>query len=261
MPAERAARAHQHARRARRVQRELARPGAALAADDRSPVRQGDRRDDRHGAGAVSGRVQRRCWSRRLDLGDGRPPHALEAVGADRVVAVSPRRRALRRRIMPALVQGVPLQTWVFPQDRDAGRAVFEETSRRAMDFFSDAHRPVSVREARQRAGRRATAAAWRTRRRSSTARRASRRAASPVVHEIAHQWFGNSVTERDWDDVWLSEGFATYFALLYTEQFEGRDAFVDGLQRSRADDSRAREEAARHAGRASQPERHGAAC
>lgn len=35
------------------------------------------------------------------------------------------------------------------------------------------------------------------------------------VIHEIAHQWFGNAVTERDWDDVWLSEGFATYFTLL----------------------------------------------
>jgi aminopeptidase N len=57
----------------------------------------------------------------------------------------------------------------------------------------------------------------------------------SPVVHEIAHQWFGDSVTERDWDDVWLSEGFATYFALLFTEHDEGRDAFVDGLKRSRA--------------------------
>jgi aminopeptidase N len=56
-----------------------------------------------------------------------------------------------------------------------------------------------------------------------------------PVVHEIAHQWFGNSVTERDWDDVWLSEGFATYFTLLFTEHDEGRDAFVDGLQQSRA--------------------------
>ena len=36
------------------------------------------------------------------------------------------------------LVNGVPLQTWVFPEDRDTGRAVFEETSRRALEFFSD---------------------------------------------------------------------------------------------------------------------------
>ncbi len=53
-------------------------------------------------------------------------------------------------------------------------------------------------------------------------------------MHEVAHQWWGNAVTERDWDDVWLSEGFATYFTLLYTEHFEGRDAFVRGLRSSR---------------------------
>ena len=56
----------------------------------------------------------------------------------------------------------------------------------------------------------------------------------APVVHEVAHQWWGNAVTESDWDDVWLSEGFATYFTLLYTEQFDGRDAFVRGLRSSR---------------------------
>jgi aminopeptidase N len=41
-------------------------------------------------------------------------------------------------------------------------------------------------------------------------------------------------VTESDWDDVWLSEGFATYFTLLFIEHYQGRDAFVSGLQRSR---------------------------
>ena len=54
------------------------------------------------------------------------------------------------------------------------------------------------------------------------------------VAHEIAHQWFGDAVTENDWDDVWLSEGFATYFALLFTEHYQGREAFVAGLKRSR---------------------------
>ena len=54
------------------------------------------------------------------------------------------------------------------------------------------------------------------------------------MVHEVAHQWFGNAVTEKDWDDVWLSEGFATYFTLLFTEHARGRDAFVDGVRRSR---------------------------
>jgi aminopeptidase N len=52
--------------------------------------------------------------------------------------------------------------------------------------------------------------------------------------HEIAHQWFGDAVTEDEWDDVWLSEGFATYFADLYTEHFSGRTAFVQALERGR---------------------------
>ena len=54
------------------------------------------------------------------------------------------------------------------------------------------------------------------------------------VIHEIAHQWFGNAVTESDWDDVWLSEGFATYFTLLYIEHAYGRDEFLSGLEDSR---------------------------
>src|SRR5262249_30695679 len=54
------------------------------------------------------------------------------------------------------------------------------------------------------------------------------------VAHEVAHQWFGDAVTECDWDDVWLSEGFATYFALLFLEHDSGRDAFLAGLKQSR---------------------------
>ena len=53
-------------------------------------------------------------------------------------------------------------------------------------------------------------------------------------IHEIAHQWFGNAVTEYDWDDVWLSEGFATYFTLLFIEHQYGRDAFLKGLADSK---------------------------
>jgi len=46
------------------------------------------------------------------------------------------------------------------------------------------------------------------------------------VAHEIAHQWFGDSVTESTWADLWLSEGFATYFAGLFIEKYDGADAF-----------------------------------
>lgn len=54
------------------------------------------------------------------------------------------------------------------------------------------------------------------------------------LAHEIAHQWFGDSVTEATWGDVWLSEAFATYFSDLYTEHYKGRDAFVAGLRSER---------------------------
>lgn len=46
------------------------------------------------------------------------------------------------------------------------------------------------------------------------------------VAHEIAHQWFGDDVTESTWSDLWLSEGFATYFAGLFLERYESEDAF-----------------------------------
>jgi aminopeptidase N len=51
------------------------------------------------------------------------------------------------------------------------------------------------------------------------------------VAHEIAHQWFGDSVTESTWADLWLSEGFATYFAGLFIEKYDGEVAFHDYMR------------------------------
>ncbi len=55
----------------------------------------------------------------------------------------------------------------------------------------------------------------------------------SVVAHEIAHQWFGDSVTELTWADLWLSEGFATYFAGLFIEKYDGQDAFREYMRRA----------------------------
>src|SRR5947208_6499143 len=46
------------------------------------------------------------------------------------------------------------------------------------------------------------------------------------VAHELAHQWSGDLLTCRDWSNLWLNEGFASYFDALFTEHDRGDDAF-----------------------------------
>ncbi len=133
---------------------------------------------------------------------------------------------------------GVPIQTWVYAQDRDAGFYDFAVPTKQAMEFYGDWVGPYSYEklanvQSNSVGGGMEAATAIFYGDASVTGER-SVRWRNVIIHEVAHQWFGNAVTEYDWDDVWLSEGFATYFTLLFIEHQYGRDEFVERLQVSR---------------------------
>lgn len=52
--------------------------------------------------------------------------------------------------------------------------------------------------------------------------------------HELAHEWWGNLITAREWSDYWLHEGFGSYMQPLYAEQLHGRKAYLANIRRQR---------------------------
>ena len=127
------------------------------------------------------------------------------------------------------------IQTWVYKEDRDAGFFDFAVPTRHALSFFSDKIGPfayeklANIQSNSVGGGMEAASAIFYSDKIVTGDR--TQRVRDVTVHEIAHQWFGNAVTEADWDDVWLSEGFATYFTQLYFEHAEGQDALVDRMR------------------------------
>ena len=133
---------------------------------------------------------------------------------------------------------GKSIQTWVYYQDREAGFYDFAIPTKLALEFYSDYIGPFSYEklaniQSNSVSGGMEAASAILYSDRSVVGDR-NERWRNVVIHEVAHQWFGNSVTEYDWDDIWLSEGFATYFTLLFIEHQYGRDEFVKGLLSSK---------------------------
>ena len=55
------------------------------------------------------------------------------------------------------------------------------------------------------------------------------------ISHELAHSWFGNLVTCRDWSELWLNEGFATFMEAVFREHDVGRDAYLDEMRSNTA--------------------------
>jgi aminopeptidase N len=130
-------------------------------------------------------------------------------------------------------VKNVELSTWVAHQDKEAGLVYFEGPARQALEFYSEHVGPYAYEKLANVA-----AAGIGGGTEHASAIFYGEKGIRPipafglVSHEIAHQWFGNAITERDWDDVWLSEGFATYFTHLCEEHYLGRDAMIAGLKR-----------------------------
>jgi aminopeptidase N len=130
------------------------------------------------------------------------------------------------------------IETWVYRQDREKGFYDFAIPTKNVLEFYSSYVGPfayeklANIQSNSVSGGMEAASAILYSE--SSVVGDRNQRWRDVVIHEIAHQWFGNAVTEADWDDVWLSEGFATYFTLLFIEHEYGHDAFITGLNDSK---------------------------
>ncbi|MDA0196739.1 MAG: M1 family metallopeptidase [Bacteroidetes bacterium] len=124
-------------------------------------------------------------------------------------------------------VGGIPVYTWVYPENRVEGfydfsiaPSILKYLIEKIGDYPYDKLANV---QSRTRFGGAENANTIFYNEKIISGTQASE---FTVAHEIAHQWFGNSVTEANWHHVWLSEGFATYFENLWAQHTEREDIF-----------------------------------
>lgn len=121
----------------------------------------------------------------------------------------------------------VEVTTWIYPEDADKAQAPFRRAAQ-MVDFFTDLvgdfpfEKLANVQSATRFGGMENASAIFY----SEQAIAGGRDIEGTVAHEIAHQWFGDAVTEASWHHLWLSEGFATYFRSLFFEAADGPEAF-----------------------------------
>ena len=128
---------------------------------------------------------------------------------------------------------GKSIQSWVYSKNREAGFYDFEEPTKKVLEFYSSYIGPFAYEKLANVqsviSGGMETSSAILYGQDLINGKR-DERSRNVVIHEIAHQWFGNAVTETTWDDVWLSEGFATYFTLLFIEHEYGNEEYKKGI-------------------------------
>lgn len=132
-------------------------------------------------------------------------------------------------------IRDIPVTSWVYPENREAGYFDYG-LAMPILDFYIEQLGPYPFAklanvQSTTRFGGLENASNIFYFENSVTGQGRIKRL---LAHEIAHQWFGNSATEADWSDIWLSEGFATYCTDLYTEHAMGRDSLVSYLQKER---------------------------
>lgn len=133
---------------------------------------------------------------------------------------------------------GKDIQTWVYPRDREKGFTDFAEPTKQVLQFYTDyvgpyAYEKLANIQSPSVSGGMETSSAIFYGEKMVTGKY-EKRLRNVVIHEIAHQWFGNAVTETTWDDAWLSEGFATFFSMLFQEHAYGQEEFVAAIKNSR---------------------------
>ncbi len=129
----------------------------------------------------------------------------------------------------------IPLEFYVYPSHTGDARACFKETAA-MVDFFGtkigftypwEKYAQVLLRDFMFGGMENASATTLADEAAVYNARaRIDHSPTSLIAHELAHQWWGDVVTCKDWRHIWLNEGFASYFDPLYHEYSLGRDEF-----------------------------------
>lgn len=133
------------------------------------------------------------------------------------------------------VVDGIPVSAWVYPENRLDGFSDYSVATD-VMKYFIENIGPypytkLANMQAKTQWGGLENAGTISYFENSITGKN---EVEGLIAHEIAHQWFGNSATENDWNHVWLSEGFATYFAILYQESVYGDEKRKEELELDR---------------------------